>query len=145
MPTVSIYDHTAKLFANGEVTLANLDVMLLGSGYTQADDHSSMGDINPLANEVHGNGWTQGGEDLPSPAITTVTTNDARLDAGQISVTASGGAIGPAVGAVLYENNGSDATNIPLLYITFDSASTASDGSPFQISWSNGVIQWTVV
>ncbi|RWC91648.1 MAG: hypothetical protein EOS72_03055 [Mesorhizobium sp.] len=135
----SLYNHAAKLLANGEVDKANLKVVLLnGSGafnaaYTQYSDVS--------ANEVSGNGWDVGGELISNVAVTTVTTNDAKLDADDLSILAAGGSIGPAENAAIL-----DATNNKLLvHIAFGSALTAGAGTPFLFTWNAaGIITFTV-
>lgn len=138
--TISLYNHTAKLFANGEVNIANLKLMLVGSGYTFAATETVM--TNALAQQVSGNGWTSGGEALASAAVTVTTTNDATLDATDISVTASGGDIGPATGGVIYED---DVTDVPLFYINFDGSKTAGVGTAFKVTWNaSGIATWTV-
>jgi len=136
---MALYNHTAKLFANGEVDIAALKVMLVGSGYTFSAAETAM--TTATAQEVDGNGWATGGPTIASAAVTTVTTNDARLDGNNISVTASGGDIGPADGMIVY-----DSTNgYPLKYYQFASAQTAGDGTPFNITWpTEGIIGWTV-
>lgn len=136
---MSLYNHTAKLFANGDVDIANLKVMLVGSGYTFDATETAM--TNATAQEVSGNGWAAGGPALANEAVTITTTNDAKLDADDVSVTASGGSIGPARGLVVY-----DSTNgYPLKHYDFGSDQTAGDGTPFNVTWNaNGIIGWTV-
>lgn len=134
--TISLYNHTAKLFSNGDVSLAGLKFMLT-DGYTFAATETAM--TNATAAEVSGNGWDLGGEAIASAAVTTVTTNDAKLDGSDISVTASGGAIGPADGGVI-----TDGT-YPLAYVAFGEAKTADEGTPFNVNWNaDGIITWTV-
>lgn len=86
--------------------------------------------------EVNTNGWTPGGPTLANVAVTTVNTNDAMLDADDVSVTASGGAIGPATAATIYD----DTTRKPLAYVDFGGSKTADNGTPFILAWSaNGL------
>jgi hypothetical protein len=97
---------------------------------------------NAGAYQVSGNGWTAGGITLSSVAVTTVTTNDAKLDADDISVTASGGSIGPAYKAVLYDDT--DASDFPIAFIDFDGAQEAGDTTDFKIIWNaSGIITFT--
>lgn len=137
--TVTLYNHTAKLFANGDVDLANLKVMLLNASGTVTASHTAISSIS--ANQVSGNGWTTGGVALSGVAVTTTTTNDATLDATDISVTASGGTIGPAENAVIYDATG----NYPLVHIAFGGAKSADAGADFKITWNaSGIATWTV-
>ena len=138
--TITLYNHTARMMANNEVDITTFRVMLVGSGYSFSASETAID--TALAQEVSGNGWTAGGETLSNPAITTVTTNDAKLDADDISVTASGGSIGPATGAVLYADNSPDRP--PLAYIDFGGSETAGVGTDFNITWNaSGIFTWT--
>lgn len=134
--TISLYNHTAKLFANGDVTLAGLKFMLTNN-YTFAATETVL--TNPTAAEVDGNGWDTGGEAIGSAAVTVVTTNDAKLDGSDISVTASGGAIGPADGGVIHDGT------YPLAYVDFGEEKTADSGTPFNVVFNaSGILTWTV-
>jgi hypothetical protein len=137
--TINLYDHTAKLFANKEVDFTGLKVVLLDSSGTFTASDTQYSDIS--ANEVSGNGWSAGGMALSGVAVTNVTTNDAMLDATDLSVTASGGAIGPAENAVIR-----DVTNNKLIaHISFGASQTAGVGTPFLFTWNaSGIISWTV-
>lgn len=144
--TVSLYNHTAKLFANAEVDIDNLKFMLLDDGAafdatdTSIDDVAGA-DTPPRANEVSGSGWDAGGELLDNAAVTVTNTNDAKLDADDIEVTATGGPIGPAEYAVVY-----DATSGNVLaFYDLDGAKEAGETTPFKVVWNaNGVLTWTV-
>lgn len=137
--TVSLYNHTAKLFANKEVTFTTLKLMLLNNSASFNAAHTAISSLS--SNEVSGNGWTAGGITLANVAVTTVTTNDAMLDADDVSVTASGGDIGPAYAAVLYDSTSSK----PLAYIDFGGLKQAGVGTPLLFQWSaSGLLGWTV-
>lgn len=134
--TISLYNHTAKLFANGDVSLAGLKFMLTNN-YTFAATETAL--TNATAAEVDGNGWDTGGEAIANAAVTTVTTNDAKLDGDDISVTATGGAIGPADGGVIHDGT------YPLAYVDFGEEKTADTGTPFMVTWNaSGILGWTV-
>lgn len=144
--TATLYNHSAKLFANSEVSLADLKFMLLSSGAsfdatdTDIDDVAGV-NTPPRANEVSGNGWTAGGIAVASAAVTTVTTNDAKLDATDISVTASGGSIGPAEAGVIYDSD----SGKPLVWVDFDGAKEAGVSTDFKVIWNaSGIVTWTV-
>lgn len=132
--TISRYNHTAKLLLNKEVTYTTLKVMLLDNVATfTATDTALTGPAGAAnANEVSGNGWTVGGETLTSVAVTTVDTDGAMIDCDDVVVTASGGPIGPAYAAVIYDDT--DANDAPLWYIDFGEAQQAGDGTPFKIT-----------
>lgn len=140
--TIQLYNHTAKLFANKEITIgANLKVMLLDSDAAFDATDTNIGDVS--ADQVSGNGWAAGGEALQNAAVTTVTTNDAKLDADDITVTATGGTIGPASYAVIYDD--AHASDVLLAFITFGSPQTATVGMDLVITWNaNGIFTWTV-
>lgn len=138
MATVTRYNHTLKLVGDKSIDYANLKVMLLNN-HTFDATHTAISSIS--GDEVSGNGWTAGGEPIANAAWAIVNTNDSRLDGDDISVTASGGSIGPADGHVVY-----DATNnLPLLYVAYASDQEAGDGTAFKVTFaSNGIIQMTV-
>lgn len=140
--TIQLYNHTAKLFANKEITIGTtLKVMLLNSSGSFTASHTTITDVS--TNQVSGNGWDAGGEPLQSAAVTTVTTNDAKLDADDLAITASGGSIGPASYAVIYDD--AHASDVLLAFITFNSAQTATVGNNFTIAWNaSGIFTWTV-
>lgn len=137
--TIQLYNHTRKLFSNGEVDLADLKVMLLDSDASFNAANTVVGDVS--ADEVDGSGWTTGGETIASAAITVVNTNEARLDGNDISVTAVGGSIGPATCAVIYDDDA--GTKNLLAFIDFDGAKEAGEGTAFRITWNAaGIITW---
>lgn len=145
--TILHYNHTRKLVANGEVDIANLKAMLLNDDSVALFDPTDTSidqvagvDTPPRANEVSGNGWTAGGEALASAAVTTVNTDEAKLDAPDIAVTATGGAIGPAESLVIW-----DATNgFPLYFVDFGQAETAGETTDFKVVWNgSGIATWT--
>ena len=127
---MQLYNHTRKLFTNGEVNIASLKVMLVGSGYTFDAAETAM--TAASAKEVSGNGWVAGGPTIANAAVTVTATNESMLDGDDISVTASGGDIGPADGMVVYDST----AGTPLFYFQFASAQTAGDGTPFNINWA---------
>jgi len=139
--TITPYNHTVKKLANSEVTLATLKLMLLNDDAAALFDATDT-DLSGLTGaQVSGNGWDSGGETLQNVAVTTVTTNDAKLDADDLSISASGGAIGPAQAAVLYDATG----NEPLFFIDFGESKQADTGTPFNVTWNaSGIVTWTI-
>lgn len=132
--TISVYNHTAKKFLNKEVDLEALTLMLLSNDATFTAAHTQLTQVsNADAYEVHGSNWTEGGELIENVTVSTVTTNDAKIDGDDISVTATGGDIGPAYKAVIYDDT--DADDMPLFFIDFDGAKTAGNGTAFIVAW----------
>ncbi|TFH49615.1 MAG: hypothetical protein E4H01_03895 [Lysobacterales bacterium] len=138
--TISFFKNTAKLFAEGTVDETKLPVMLT-LGYTYAATHSAISQVS--GTEVSVNGWTVGGHTIAAGAITnTGDTTVATLDGTDLAVTAVGGSIGPADGAVIYDFTGS----LPLFYIAFGQTETAGVGTAFAINWNaSGIATWTPV
>lgn len=136
--TISLYNQAAKVLADSTLDLSAFKVTLHnGSSFTAANTQFS--DVS--ASEVNGNGWTSGGVTLTTVAVTTVTTNDAKLTADNISVTATGGSIGPATAAVIREAT----ANKLIAYIDFGGSQEAGVGTDFKINWNaSGIITWTV-
>ena len=142
--TVSLYNHTARKFANGENAPGDVyKVMLFNSAISFVASHTALSQTTASGGvEVSGNGWTAGGEIVAYTAVTTVSTNDAMFDGDDISVTATGSAIGPAWNAILY--NSSDANYPPTAFIAFGESKQADVGTPFKINWNaNGIITFT--
>jgi hypothetical protein len=139
--TMTLYDHTVKLAANLEITFATLKVKLLDATATFTASQTTVAAVDSSgAKEVSGNGWILGGILLTSVAVTQVTTNDAMLDAADVSVTASGGSIGPAYAALVYDST----SNKPLIYIDFGQAQSAGATTDFKIVWdATGLIKWS--
>ncbi len=126
------YNHTAKKLLNKEINTSTLKVMLLTNTAAFNAANTQLTQVtNAGAYEVSGNGWTTGGETLDNVGITTVDTNGAMIDADDIDVTATGGDIGPAYKAVIYDD--SDADDAPLWFIDFGESKTADEGTPFKI------------
>lgn len=144
--TITLYNGAADKILGQEVTISTLKVALLGNTATSGFDasHTTLAQVlGSPSDEVSGNGWTSGGETIANVAVTTVTTNDAKLDGDDLSVTATGGDIGPAYGAVIYDDT--DASDGPLALIDFGEAKTAGVGTDFKITWNaSGIITATV-
>lgn len=139
MATINRYNHTAKLFNNNEITLANLKVRLRnGTTFTATDTVVS----NLNGTEVDGNGWTSGGEALANAAVTTVATDGAMLDADDIAVIATGGDIGPTDSYVIIDDT--DVDPQVLWHVSLASSKTAGSGTEFQINIdANGIFRIT--
>jgi len=141
--TISRYNHTAKLITNKEIDYTALKFMLLDSNAAfDATDTTLTDVLAGAATEVSGNGWDAGGEALASVAITTVSTSGAMLDAADISVTATGGNIGPASAGCIYDS--AHVNDAPLWYIDFDGPQEAGVGTDFKVTFNaNGIFRIT--
>lgn len=139
--TISLYNHTARLFANGSNAAADTyKVKLYSSATFSAADTTLAGITGTEA--TTGTGYTAGGATLANVAVTTVTTNDAKFDADDVTWTASGGSITASYG-VIY--NDTDANDPPIAFIDFDGSQSAGDGTDFKIVWNaNGIFTFTV-
>lgn len=133
--TISRYNHTLKKLLNNEVNYADLKLMLLDADAAFDAADVAIGDVN--ADQVSGNGWAVGGVALANAAVTVVTTNDAKIDADDIDITAAGGPIGPARSAVIYEVASGDL----LFNIDFGEDKTADDTTHFKVLFhASGIV-----
>lgn len=129
--TASVYNHTRNYFNEKALSAMTLKLMLLNNTPTFVASHTALTSVAG-ANEVSGNGWAAGGVALGSPAFTVVSTNGSMLDCNDIVVTATGGAIGPAYKAVIYDD--ADVSDAPLFFIDFGEAKTADQDTDFRIT-----------
>lgn len=139
--TISLYNHTARLFASGANAEGDTYKLKLYSAATfNAADATLAGITGTEA--TTGTGYTAGGAALTGVAVTTVTTNDAKFDADDVTFTASGGSIDAAF-AVIY--NDTDVNDPPLAFINFDGTQSAGDGTDFKVVFNaNGIFTFTV-
>ena len=139
--TISLYNHTAKLFADGSNAAGDTYKVALYTAATFDATNTTLAGVSKT--EVAGSfGYTTGGQALAGLAVTTVTTNDAKFDANDLTWTASGGAI-TASYAILY--NDTDANDPPVAFIDFGASESAGDGTDFKIIWNaSGIFTFTV-
>jgi len=139
--TISLYNHTAKLFADGSFAASDTYKVKLLTAATFDATHTTLAGTG--GTEVaNANGYTTGGVALTGVAVTTVTTNDAKFDANDASWTASGGSI-TASYAILY--NDTDTNDPPLAFIDFGASESAGDGTDFKVVWNaSGIFTFTV-
>jgi len=139
--SISLYNHTAKLFADGSLAVGDTYKVKLLSAATFDASHTTLAATGGTE-ATSGTGYTSGGQALANVAVTTVTTNDAKFDADDVTWTASGGSI-TASYAIIY--NDTDADDPPLAFIDFDGSQSAGDGTDFKIVWNaSGVFSFTV-
>lgn len=139
--TVSLYNHTAKRFADGSNAVGDTYKVKLLTAATFDATHTTLAATGGTE-ATTGTGYTAGGQALTGVAVTTITTNDAKFDADDVTWTASGGAITASYG-ILY--NDTDTDDPPVAFINFDGSQSASDGTDFIIVWNaSGIFTWTV-
>ena len=139
--TVSLYNHTAKRFADGSNAVGDTYKVKLLTAATFDATHTTLAATGGTE-ATTGTGYTAGGQALAGVAVTTITTNDAKFDANDVTWTASGGAI-TASYAIIY--NDTDTDDPPVAFIDFGGSESASDGTDFIIVWNaSGIFTWTV-
>jgi len=139
--SISLYNHTAKLFADGSLAVGDTYKVKLLSAATFDASHTTLAATGGTE-ATSGTGYTSGGQALANVAVTTVTTNDAKFDADDVTWTASGGSI-TASYAIVY--NDTDADDPPIAFIDFDGSQSAGDGTDFKIVWNaSGIFTFTV-
>lgn len=139
--TITLYNHTAKLFAEGSNAAADSYKVMLCTAATFNAANTTLAGVTKTES-TSGTGYTTGGQALANVAVTTVTTNDAKFDADDLTWTASGGAIAASY-ALLY--NDTDANDPPLAFIDFGASESAGSGTDFKIIWNaSGIFTFTV-
>lgn len=137
--TITPYNHTAKLFADGSNAAGDTYKVMLCTALTFTASDTTVSGVTKTEH-ASGNGYTTGGATLSGVSVATVTTNDAAFDANDVTWSASGGAI-TASKALLY--NSTDST--PLASIDFGGSESAGDGTDFKIVWNaSGIFTFTV-
>ncbi len=123
------YNHTIERILNGGLSMSSMMAMLLNSSATFVASHTTVNQVsNTGAYSVGGNGWTASGMPFAGEAYSIVDTNDAMYDMDNLSVTASGGSIGPASAVLLFIGT------TPLFFQAFDTPQEAGNGTPFLIN-----------
>jgi hypothetical protein len=132
--TITPYDHTTAKFLDGSFAVGDTYKVNLystlpfnASATTKAAAESGATQLSTA------NGYTQDTKTLTGLAVTSVTTNDAKLDADDVSWTATPGALS-ASKALVY--NDTDANDPPVFYIDFDGTQEAGAGTDFKIIWN---------
>ena len=139
--TISLYNHTAKLFADGSNAVGDTYKVKLLTAASFDATHTTL-TATGGTEVANANGYTTGGATLSGVTVTTVTTNDAMFDANDASWTAAGGSIAASYG-ILY--NSTDTNSPPLAFIDFGGSQTAGDGTDFKIVWNaSGIFTFTV-
>lgn len=139
--TISLYNHTAKRFADGSNAVGDTYKLMLCTAATFDATNTTLAAITKTE-VANGDGYTTGGAALTGVAVTTVTTNDAKFDAADVSWSATGSGITASYG-ILY--NDTDTDDPPVAFIDFDGSQTATAGTDFIVVWNaSGIFTWTV-
>lgn len=141
--TITLYNHTAQKIQSGAFDAGDTFKVALYSAMTFDASHTTKAAVDAAATELStANGYTAGGATLANVAVTTVTTNDSKFDADDVTWTASGGSIAAAY-ALIYDDTETD--DPPMASIDFGETLTAADGLPFKITWNaSGIFTVTV-
>lgn len=110
-------------------------ILMTDSFIFNKDTHHAYADVS--ASELGtGNGYTAGGATLSGVTVTEDDTNDyTSIVANNATWTASGGAIGPTIGAIIYDDTVAAPTAKPIVgFIDFATAQTQADGGVATIS-----------
>ena len=115
-------------------------VALMDSNHSFVSTDTDFSQVS--TNEITaGNGYSSGGK-LLSNTSWTESSGVVTFDADDVVWTASGGSIGPASHAVIYDDTATDDKLVAS--ITFDSAETAGDGTDFKLAFnSSGILRIT--
>jgi hypothetical protein len=139
--SISLYNHTARRFADGANAPGDTYKVSLYTAATFDATDTTLADITKTE-VANANGYTTGGAALANVSVTTVGTNGAKFDADDVTWSATGGSISASYG-ILY--NDTDDDDPPVAFIDFDGSATASEGTEFVIIWSeDGIFTWTV-
>jgi hypothetical protein len=139
--TISLYNHTAKRFADGSNAVGDTYKVKLLTAATFDATHTTLSGTG--GTETTGaNGYTTGGATLTGVTVDIVTTNDAKFDADDATWSASGGSIAAAY-AILY--NDTDSNDPPVAFIDFDGSQSAGAETDFKVVWNaSGILTFTV-
>lgn len=123
------------LLATGAIDFANdsFKIILMQSGFTfNKDTHHQYSDVS--ASELGtGNGYTANSKTLAGVAVTEDDTDDrTEVTWSNVTWTASGGAIGPTPGAIIFDDDHADDAIVG--YIDFGGDQTQADGGVATIS-----------
>lgn len=142
MAAITFYNSATKDILDGTIDLDSdtIKVSLHTSSYSPAATHDFF---NDLTNEVTGSNYTAGGNTLGSTAVTTVTTNDAKFDAADVTWSSHASGFSTARYAVIYKSTGTASTSPLVGYIDF-TTNQDNVNNDLTIKWNtNGILQLT--
>lgn len=138
--SISLYDHTAKRFADGSNAVGDTYKVKLLTAATFSAAHTTL-TATGGTEVASGNGYTTGGAILTS-VVVNQSGNDAAFDAADVTWSASGGPITASYGIVY---NDTDTNDPPVAFIDFGGSQSAGDGTDFKIIWNaSGIVTFTV-
>lgn len=126
------------LLATGAINFSSdsFKIILMASGFTfNPDTHHGYADVS--ASELAtGNGYTRNTKTLAGVAVTEDDTDDrTEITWTNVTWTASGGAIGPTPGAIIFDDTVTTPTADPIIgYIDFGGEQTQDNGGTATIS-----------
>lgn len=130
-----VSNHIKYLLATKAIDFANdsFKIILMQTGFTfDKDAHEEYADVS--ASELStGNGYTANNKTLAGVAITEDDTDDrTEVTWSNVTWTASGGAIGPSPGAIIFDDTVADDPIVG--YLDFGGDQTQADGGTATIS-----------
>ncbi len=138
--TISFFNNFVEDLGLGRMNLSadSLKVMLVNAYSFNATHHSKSQITGELGTA---NGYTAGGQELDNVSW-GFFVDKTKLDADDLTWSATAGAIGPATGAVIYDDTVTSPTADRLIaYIDFGGAQTAGIGTDFKITFNaDGVL-----
>jgi hypothetical protein len=139
--TVSLFNHTARRFADGANAVGDTYKVALYTAVTFDAAATTLAGVTKTE-VANGDGYATGGETLTGVAVTTIETDGAKFDANDVTWSADGGPIAASY-AIIY--NDTDTDDPPVALIDFDGEETANDGTDFVIVWNaSGIFTWSV-
>lgn len=143
--TVTPYNNFVEDVARGRINLISdtFKVILVNSGYTFSGAHADLAAVTASQLST-ANGYTAGGATLANKTV-SYASGVTKWDADDVTWTASGGSIGPATGAIIYDDTSTSPTADRLVcYIDFGGAQTAGNGTDMKIFFNAaGILNFT--
>lgn len=139
--SISLYNHTARRFADGSNAPTDTYKVALYTAATFNAADTTLAGVTKTE-VANGNGYTTGGATLANVAVTTVSPNDAKFAADDATWSASGAPI-TASFAIIY--NDTDANDPPIAFIDFGGSESAGASTDFKLLWNaSGIFTFTV-
>lgn len=138
--SITLYNHTAKLFANGTNEETDTYRVMLCTSATFNAANATLASVTKTEASTS-TGYSAGGGTLAN-VIVTASSNDAKFDADDTAWNATGGPITASYG-ILYNDTATD--DPPLAFLDFGGSQAAGDGTQFKILWNaNGIFSFLV-
>jgi len=127
-----MYDHTVLKFIQGLNLASDNFLVNLYSAFGFNAAHTTKAQVDAVATQLTtGNGYTQDTKLLTSVAISLVAPRHCKFTAADVVWTASGGVLGPANFAAVFNTSRTDSP--PVFYIDFGGPYSSSPGAPFTL------------